>query len=83
MARRSSVLPSIPSRLDQENVDRYLARFPEIDRLAHQVYEPEGIRLFLTTPMPRFDGRTALQLLEDGQADRVLSALAADYEGLS
>jgi hypothetical protein len=59
-----------------------LARFPEVARLGQAVYTPEGLRLFLTTPSPRFDGRTGLHLLRAGDGDRVISALAADYEGL-
>ncbi len=59
-----------------------LAKMQEIIRLGHAVYTPEGFRRFLSTPLDEFDGRTALQLIESGQADRVLSALAADYEGL-
>ncbi|MBI4322390.1 MAG: DUF2384 domain-containing protein [Chloroflexi bacterium] len=59
-----------------------LAKIQEIVRLGQAVYTPEGFRRFLTTPLAEFDGRTALQLIEIGQADRVLAALAADYEGL-
>jgi hypothetical protein len=66
--------PVIAARLD---------RFPEIARLALSVYTPDGVRLFLTTPMARFDGRTALDLLDAGEVERVQSALAADYEWLS
>lgn len=47
------------------------------------VYTPEGLDSFLRVPQPRFDGRTALDLMANGQAERVLSALAADHEGLS
>lgn len=59
-----------------------LDRFPEIARIGRAVYNAEGLRLFLTMPSPRFDGRTALDLIEAGEEDRVLSALGADYEGL-
>ena len=59
-----------------------LARIQEITELGHAVYSPPGLERFLTTPLPVFDGATALQMIEIGQADRVLSALAADYEGL-
>jgi len=59
-----------------------LAKIEEIIDLGHKVYTPEGFRRFLTTPLAEFDGRTALQLMEGGKTDRVLSALAADYEGL-
>ena len=66
------------SRLRKER----LARVQEIARLGLAVYTPEGLRQFLTTPLPVFDGHAALQLIELGQEDRVLAALAADYEGL-
>ena len=41
-----------------------------------------GFEEFLSTPLPVFEGRTALQTLSLGRADLVLAALAADYEGL-
>jgi DNA-binding XRE family transcriptional regulator len=58
-----------------------LARIQEVIALGLVVYTPDGFRAFLRTPLAEFDGRTALQLLEQDQADRVLAALAADYEG--
>ncbi|MBI2864019.1 MAG: helix-turn-helix domain-containing protein [Chloroflexi bacterium] len=59
-----------------------LSMIQEIVKLGLAVYSPEGFRQFLTTPLAVFDAHTALQLVELGQADRVLAALAADYEGL-
>jgi hypothetical protein len=59
-----------------------LATIQEIIHLGLVVYTAEGLREFLATPLAEFDGRTALQLIELGQGDRVLAALAADYEGL-
>ncbi|MGH2585783.1 MAG: transcriptional regulator [Dehalococcoidia bacterium] len=61
---------------------RRLAELQEIADLAHIIYKPEGVTLFLTTPFPTFDGRTALQVIESGRADLVVDALAADYEGI-
>jgi DNA-binding transcriptional regulator YiaG len=55
-----------------------LARIVELGAL---VYTPEGFRRFLTVPQPRFGGLTAFQLIERGEADRVIGALATDYEG--
>jgi uncharacterized protein (DUF2384 family) len=46
------------------------------------VYTPEGFREFLRTPLPTFEDKTPLQMIELGQADEVISALASDYEGL-
>jgi transcriptional regulator with XRE-family HTH domain len=59
-----------------------LSRIREITELGRAIYTEEGMQRFLTTPLPVFDGATALQMIEIGQADRVLAALAADYEGL-
>jgi transcriptional regulator with XRE-family HTH domain len=61
---------------------RDFARIREIADLAAQVYTPAGVQTFLSTPLPTFDGRTALDLMGLGDYDRVLAALAADYEGL-
>ena len=52
------------------------------ERLGRAVYGPEGFRRFLRTPLPEFEGRTPLELLELGEAERVLAAMATDNEGL-
>ncbi len=59
-----------------------VARLREVAELGQEVYTPEGWQAFLVTPMPVFGGQTAIQLIGAGKADQVLSALAADYEGL-
>jgi transcriptional regulator with XRE-family HTH domain len=59
-----------------------LAQLREIADLGLTVYTPDGFPRYLATPLPTFGGRTALQLIEQGEGDRVLAALAADYEGL-
>ncbi|MCL5263779.1 MAG: DUF2384 domain-containing protein [Chloroflexi bacterium] len=71
-----NLLPSTRVLMDR------LAKIQEIVEVGRAVYTQEGFRRFLATPMAEFDGRTALQLIEMEQGDRVLSALAADYEGL-
>lgn len=63
-------------------VREQFAQIQEIRNLGLCVYKPEGFHLFLKTPLPVFSGRTALQMIEQGEADAVLAALAADYEGL-
>jgi DNA-binding XRE family transcriptional regulator len=70
---------SLPSGTQAAEV---FSQLQEIVELGRQVYTAEGLRRFLTTPMPVFSGRTALKLFERGDAELVLSALAADYEGL-
>jgi transcriptional regulator with XRE-family HTH domain len=59
-----------------------LMKLNQIIELGEAVYTTEGLRRFLTAPLPEFDGHTALRLIELGQAERVLAALVADYEGL-
>jgi transcriptional regulator with XRE-family HTH domain len=59
-----------------------LAQIAELTTLGQLVYSPEGFEQFLTTPMPVFDGKTALQLIEIGEIEQVISAIVQDYEGL-
>ena len=61
---------------------RRLAELREIIDLGLIVYSDSGFRRFLSMPLPVFAGASALQMIERGQADLVLSALAADYDGL-
>jgi hypothetical protein len=79
-----AVDPTLPTslrqRLDQLVETSAAAR--EVAEFGRQVYTPAGLDLFLSTPMAVFDGRTGLELLEAGEAESVLAALAADYEGL-
>jgi transcriptional regulator with XRE-family HTH domain len=59
-----------------------LARIAELATLGKIVYSPAGFERFLTTPLPTFNGLTALQLIEQGKIEQVLAAVAQDYEGL-
>ena len=59
-----------------------MAQIQEIRDLGLIVYTPEGFHLFLTTPFPEFDGKTALQMIEQGRTEAVFAELAADYEGV-
>ncbi len=67
-----------------------LAKLDEIVTLGLMVYTLDGLKEFLTTPLPVFDlpqatlreRYTALDLMQIGDFDRVISALAADFEGL-
>ena len=65
----------------QEQRER-LARLQEIIDLGTKVYTPEGLSDFFSTPLPEFGNKTAYDMLFIGDYDAVLSALAADYEGL-
>ena len=69
------VMPPDP---DKRNL---LARISRIVDLGTAVYTREGFATFLRTPLPEFGDRTALQQMEAGRCDLVLSALASDYEG--
>ena len=68
-------LPSGRFALDQ------LAKLSQVVELGRAVYDESSFRRFVVTPLPAFDGRSALQLAEVGQTDRVLGALASLYEG--
>lgn len=57
------------------------ARLEEIEAFALRVYTPAGWREFLDKPQPVFGGRSARELLDAGEYDVVMSALAADHEG--
>lgn len=59
-----------------------LSQLQAIAELGRMVYTSEGLPRFLSMPLPCFGGHTAAQLIEVGQSDRVLAALAADYEGI-
>ncbi|MCU0537075.1 MAG: helix-turn-helix domain-containing protein [Hydrococcus sp. Prado102] len=61
---------------------RHLTKLKKIAEIAQKVYTNEGIEAFLTTPMDVFEGRTAYDMMSIGAEDRVIAALAADYEGL-
>ena len=59
-----------------------LAKLQEIATLGLMVYHNDGLKEFLTTPLPVFNGYTAIDLMSIGEYDRVIGALAADFEGL-
>lgn len=78
-------VPDAPSRSPAKRLERMMEVSPaarEVAELGLVVYTPAGFDRFLSTPLAIFDGRTALDLLESDQAEPVLAALAADYEGL-
>lgn len=76
------VLSSLAEEDQPENaVDAILHRFPEIERVGRAVYTDGGLRMFLSTPLTRFGGRSGIDLIGEGQSDQVLAALASDYEG--
>lgn len=58
-----------------------MAQLREIAELGAAVYTQERLGDFMIAPLAEFGGLTPLQLIERGEGDRVLAALAADYEG--
>ena len=70
-----------PTRPARDEIRARMAQLREIADLGAAVYTREGLADFLDAPLAEWNGLTALQLIERGEADRVLAALAADYEG--
>jgi DNA-binding XRE family transcriptional regulator len=60
----------------------HLAKLKQVATLAQKVYTPEGVKEFIFTPLEEFGGHTAYDILSLGEYDRVIAALASDYEGL-
>ena len=58
-----------------------LAQLKEISELGHAVYTPERLKAFLSTPLSVFGGRTGFDLIQLGEYEPVIGALAADFEG--
>lgn len=70
-----------PTRPARDETRIRMAQLREIADLAATVYTRERLGDFLDAPLAEFGGLTALQLIERGEADRVIGAIAADYEG--
>ncbi|HEX7172496.1 MAG TPA: transcriptional regulator [Candidatus Limnocylindria bacterium] len=70
-----------PVRPARDEVRARMAQLHEIADLGTAVYSREGLADFLDAPLAEWGGLTALQLIERGEADRVLASLASDYEG--
>lgn len=58
-----------------------LIKLRDLVRLGQEVYGPEAFKRYLRTPLPRFEDRPAFKLVLIGEVDRVMRALATDYEG--
>lgn len=70
-----------PTRPARDETRTRMAQLRDIAELGATVYTRDGLGDFLEAPLAEFSGLTALQLIERGEADRVLAALAADFEG--
>ena len=91
MARLVDVSAKTIERWEEQNaipgnanarIRGYVAQIQDVRDLGLSIYTPEGFQEFLKTPLPTFGGRTALQMIEQGNVDTVIAALASDYEGL-
>lgn len=70
-----------PTQPARDDARARMAQLREIAELGATVYTRERLGDFMGTPLAEFEGLTPLQLIERGQAERVLAALASDYEG--
>jgi len=73
---KNEELPSSDEKL------RCLDTLNQIGELGEAVFGREVFLRFMKLPHPIFDGLTPWEMIERGEADRVLSALAAEHEGL-
>ncbi len=67
--------PSDPDQLIR------LAKLKEIADLGGMVYAPAGLKAFLSTPLAIFGGHSGFDLIQLGEYEPVIAALAADFEG--
>lgn len=72
---------SLPARASSR-VRVQLSQIQAMRDLGLTIYTPDGFQVFLRSPLPAFDGKTALQMIERGRITDVVAALASDYEGL-
>lgn len=52
-----------------------------IETLLAEVYEPEGVRIWMTSPHRRFGGKTATEMITEGRASEVLAAVNILIDG--
>ena len=88
MGRLLSVSPATVRRWERglglpagSTGSRRLAALHKLAILGRAVPTAAGFRTFLATPVGEFGGQSALQLIEAGQEETVLSALARACEG--
>lgn len=58
-----------------------LIELARIVDLGQEVFTPEGLQAVMTKPQPVFDNRSALELVENGEGERVFGEFAGAYEG--
>lgn len=70
-----------PTQPARDDARERMAALREIAELGAAVYTRERLGDFMVTPLSDHGGLSPLQLIERGEAARVLAALAGDYEG--
>lgn len=65
---------------DTDNELRDQAR-SHIETLLSEVYEPEGVRIWMTSPHKWFKGKSAVDMIAEGRADEVLAAVNVLIDG--
>ena len=70
-----------PTRPARDETRARMAQLREIAELGATIYGRERLADVLSAPLAELGGLTGMQLIERGEADRVLAALASDYEG--
>jgi transcriptional regulator with XRE-family HTH domain len=70
-----------PTRPARDETRLRMAQLREIAELGTAVYGADRLGDFMTAPLAELGGLTPMQLVERGDAERVLAALASDYEG--
>lgn len=62
-------------------VTNVLVQLNDIVTLGLDVFTPEGLRIVMTEPQPGFEGRSGLEMIEDGNAEDVFGLFALTHEG--
>lgn len=52
-----------------------------IESLLSELYEPEGVPIWMTSPQRWFGGRRAVDLIAEGRAEEVLAAIKRFKDG--
>lgn len=52
-----------------------------VESLLSELYEPEGVQIWMTSPQRWFGGRRAVDLIAEGRAEEVLAAIKRFNDG--
>jgi len=73
---KADTVPSNPADI------AHIKKLEEIVAFGLMVYSLEGLQSLFTEAQPEFGGKTGIAMLTFGEYESVMSAIAADYEGL-